>query len=90
MNGENVEIAVYLAPTSQYMQQPGALSSMHKFISYQGKVGELQDVHLVSVTKANWDSSQQEILGALRGAPGVIRVEAQQQKQRSKRKMDEF
>lgn len=90
MNSGNVEIAVYLAPTGQYMQQPWALSSVHEFVSYQGRVGELQDVHLVSVEKTNWDTSRQEILGALRGTPGIIRVEAQQHKQRSKRIMDEF
>lgn len=90
MNRENVEIAIYLASTSQYMQQPWALNSVHRLITYKSKIGELQDVHLVSVAKIDWDSAQQEILGALQSAPGVVRVEVQQQKQRSKRAMDEF
>lgn len=90
MSSETVEIAVYLAPTSQYMRQPGALSTVHRSLGYKGQVGELYDVHIVQVARADWDGSQREILDALMSAPGVVRVEPQQRKQRSKRTKDEL
>jgi hypothetical protein len=88
MNSEITDIAVYLARTSQYMQRPSTLDSVHPSISYTGKVGELDDVHLVSVTALS--GQRQEILDVLQRAPGVIKVEIQQYRQRAKRATNEF
>lgn len=87
---DDVFVAVYLSPSSQYIQKPADLQARHSSIKHKGNVGELADVQLISVTKSDWESSQQQILGALQSAPGVTRVEVQQLKQRTKRVMDEY
>lgn len=87
---DDVFLAVYLSPTSQYIERPGELQARHAMIKPKGKVGELVDVQLVSVSRADWTSSQQEIMSALKGTPGVAKVEVQQAKQRTKRVMDEY
>lgn len=87
---DDIFVAVYLSQSSQYIQNPSSLQSRHPSITHKGKVGELADVQLVSVAKANWESSQQQILNSLQSAPGVTRVEVQQLKTRTKRVKDEY
>ncbi|KAF8319374.1 hypothetical protein DL93DRAFT_2053779 [Clavulina sp. PMI_390] len=90
MSNEEIQIAVHLSPASQYMQKPSDLQKRHALIQYRGQVGQLQDVHLVSVARSEWEAYQQQILAAIQSAPGVTRVEVQQKKQRAKRVMDEY
>jgi hypothetical protein len=50
------------------------------------KVGNLPDVHIVSVPRQTWEQSHTEIVDALRSAQGVLRADVlQQPKQRAKR-----
>lgn len=89
-HNDDVQIAVYLSSSSQYMQRPADLATLHPALSHQGKVGELSDVQLVSVKKNDWERDNGEVLSRLKSGEGVTRVEVQQNRQRVKRGGDEF
>ena len=86
----NAYLAVTLSSSSPFVSNPASLASVHRDISVVGQVGQLDDVQLVSIPKASWDSSKETILSALTQADGVVRVEPQVLKQRVKRSGDEL
>jgi hypothetical protein len=81
----NKYIAVHLSSSSPCLSNTELLSSAHSALSYAGPVGALDNVLLVGVPKPAWDDNQSQILDALRAAPGVTRVDVQEEKQRYKR-----
>lgn len=83
-----VYLAVTLARSSPFYSNPSGLSIPYSAVNHVGNVGQLPDVQLFSVPKAEWDSRQQDILSFLKGSEGVQRVDVQSPKARSKR--DEF
>jgi len=53
-------------------------------------VGELQDVQLFAVPKADWDQVGEDILAVLKAKQGVLGVDVQVPKERVKRGSDEL
>ncbi|KAF9016058.1 hypothetical protein BDZ89DRAFT_1075982 [Hymenopellis radicata] len=68
-----------------YIDSPHTLASIHPSLSHVGQVGALDNVQLLSVAKFDWDDHGEEVLAQLKEAPGVVRVDVQELKQRSKR-----
>ncbi|KAF7288675.1 p-loop containing nucleoside triphosphate hydrolase protein [Mycena chlorophos] len=84
----NTYLAVTIPASSQYyMQSPAALAELHPAAAYVGQVGELSDVQLVSIPKAQWESLETEIVAAFEN---VGKVDVQTPKQRVKRGGDEL
>ena len=79
----NTYLAVTLSTASHIHFQPSPLSAVHPSLAYNGQVGELQDVQLFAVPKADWDH-------VLKAKQGVLGVEVQVPKQRVKRGIDEL
>lgn len=78
-------LAVTLQSSSSLLANPAQLATAHDSLTHVGQVGELSDVQLVSVPSTEWDSVKGDVLGALMGMEGVVRVEVQKTKQRAKR-----
>jgi hypothetical protein len=86
----NAYLAVTLAPSSPYLTQPTRLAD-HAAVNYVGPVGELSDVQLVAVPKAQWGMVETDVLGWLKGREGVAGVQVQAPPgQRAKRGGDEL
>ncbi|KAH9890488.1 hypothetical protein C8Q73DRAFT_128173 [Cubamyces lactineus] len=87
---ENVLLTVTLSPTSALHNDPDGLA-IHPLITRLGRVGELQDVQILSVPRESWTQVQGELLDALKSLPGVLRVDVQERpKMRAKRGGDEL
>jgi hypothetical protein len=69
----NNYISVTLSPRSSLRSSPDRLAQ-HPAVSYVGLVGELQDVQLVSVPKADWAEKEADVLEWLKARDGVIQV----------------
>lgn len=83
-------IAVTLVPTSTFHVEPRGLAQ-HPAVDYVGQVGELQDVQLVSVPKAQWPEVEADVLGWLKAREGVVHVQVQSApKMRARRGGDEL
>ncbi|KAF8874823.1 hypothetical protein CPB85DRAFT_1236192 [Mucidula mucida] len=78
-------VAVTLDGDGAYINAPHILATIHPSLSHVGQVGALDNVQLLSVAKLDWDDYGEEVLARLREAPGVVRVDVQELKQRSKR-----
>ncbi len=78
-------VAVTLDGDASYINAPHILATIHPSLSHVGQVGALDNVQLLSVAKLDWDDYGEEVLARLREAPGVVRVDVQELKQRSKR-----
>ncbi|KAF9650636.1 hypothetical protein BDM02DRAFT_1351840 [Thelephora ganbajun] len=85
LDNSNTYLAVTLARSSPFYTNPSGLSASHSAINHIGNVGQLPDIQLFSVPKAEWDSRQQDILSFLKGCEGVQRVDVQSPKMRLKR-----
>ena len=85
---EKVFITVTLSPTSALFSEPDGLL-IHPRLARLGRVGELQDVQVLTAPRAEWPDVEDPVLDTLRGLPGVLRVDVQElPKLRAKR--DEF
>lgn len=81
---QNVYITVTLSPA--HASSATALASAHPDLRAHGPVGALPDVQRLSVPAAKWPAVRGAVVGALRGVPGVVRVEVQEPaRQRVKR-----
>jgi hypothetical protein len=86
----NTYISVTLDPALAPLTSPEALGQ-HDAVQYVGSVGQLADVQLVSVPKAEWSEVQEDVLGWLKSRPGVVHVEVQSPpRTRAKRGGDEL
>ncbi|KAK0227779.1 hypothetical protein IW262DRAFT_555194 [Armillaria fumosa] len=81
----NMYLAVTLAPDSPYYKSPEALSTIHPLVTHVGQVGALDDVQMLSVSKAGWGQRSEEVLASLKADQGIQRVDVQWPRQRSKR-----
>ena len=86
----NTYLAVTLSAASHIHFQPSSLSAVHPSLAYHGQVGELQDVQLFAVPKADWDQIGEDILAVLKAKQGVLGVDVQVPKERAKRRSDEL
>jgi len=87
----NTYLTVTLQPASNLITQPSLLNRAHSSLVFTGQVGELEDVKLFSVPKAEWDQEgvKEDIFAKLLGESGVQSVEIlAEPSKRSKR--DEF
>jgi len=68
------------------LSNPSALQTrnLHPAVTHIGQIGQLGDLHRLSVSKQDWDNEEQSILESLR-RNGVIRVDHDKLQQRSKR-----
>lgn len=87
---QNTYIAVTLSSDSPYFSSPELLTRDHSSLTHVGKVGQLADVQLLSIPKAEWDHNAEDILTFLRSKNGVGNVDVQVPKQRVKRGGDEL
>ncbi|CDO71921.1 hypothetical protein BN946_scf184940.g68 [Trametes cinnabarina] len=72
-------------------QPPTGLGPCTRSVRPLGRVGQLQDVQLLSVPRASWPSVQGELLDSLNALPGVLRVDVQEKpRTRAKRGGDEL
>jgi len=84
-----MELAVTLAGT--YLASPPSIANAHPAlhdIQYSGPVGELNDVFVFRVPPTDDASMKQEVMQALKGLDGVLRVDELVPRRRTKR--DEF
>ena len=78
-------LAVTLQSSSSLLANPAQIATAHDSLTHVGQVGELSDVQLISVPNTEWDNVKGDVLGALMGMEGVVKVEVQKAKQRAKR-----
>ena len=89
-------VAITLSASSPFLSSPGTLASAHPGLglAYQGQVGQLSDVHLYSIPKAEGRRSVGEVeevlVRDLQGSDGVLHVEIQAPRQRARRGGDEL
>lgn len=89
-HANNVYLTVFTSASTLVASNPQSLT-IHPSITHLGHVGELQDVQLLSVPRESWDAIQDNVLTALKGIPGVQRVDVEQPpKTRAKRTIDEL
>ncbi|KAL1947163.1 hypothetical protein VTO73DRAFT_14124 [Trametes versicolor] len=87
---ESVLLTITLSPTSALHANPDGLA-VHPLIKRLGRVGELQDVQVLSVPRQSWPRVEGEVVDALNALPGVLRVDVQERpKLRAKRGADEL
>lgn len=86
----NTYLAVTVAPSSAFASEPAGLAQ-HPAVEYVGMVGQLQDVQLLSVPKAQWGDVEADVLGWLKAREGVLNVQVQSPpRTRAKRGGDEL
>ena len=73
----NTYLTVTLQPSSDFISQPSLLHRAHPSLAFAGQVGELEDVKLFSVPKADWEQQgvKEDIFTKLLGESGVQSVE---------------
>lgn len=88
----NTYLAVTLASSSPYYNNPAALAAIHPSVTHVGPVGQLPDVQLLSISKQDWERPgiSDEVMAFLNGRAGASRVDIQTPKQRVKRGGDEL
>lgn len=86
----NTYLAVTLLPSSPYITSPAALASVHPALAHVGQVGSMVDVQLVSVPNFEWEKAREDVMGSLKNAEGVGRVDLQEPIQRVKKGGDEL
>ena len=86
-----MELAITLAGTSSYLANPPNIAHAHPVlhnIQYSRLAGELKDVFVFMVPSVDSAGTKQEVMQALQGLDGVLRVDELVPRQRAKR--DEF
>jgi len=77
----NQYIAVTISTSTLHNPSQIATSTL----KHVGPVGALDDVHLFSVSKADWPRLKDETIAYLRAKEGVVNVEVQEPRARAKR-----
>ncbi len=89
-HASNVYVTVTISSSSPLSRDPEELARRSS-LTYVGNVGQLQDVHVLSVPKSSWDNTQHDVLRRLNSMEGVTRVEVQEPpRTRAKRGIDEL
>lgn len=84
----NAYLAITLSQSSALFSDPAGLAQ-HPAVQYVGQVGQLQDVQLVSVPRAQWVEAEADVMGWLKARDGVVNVQVQSPP-RARAKRDEF
>lgn len=83
-------LAITLSKDSQYFDNPSSFTSSHASLNYYGPVGAFSDVHLFSVAKDVWLRDGSALMSQLNGSEGVLHVDVQVLRTRSKRHIEEL
>ena len=83
-------LAITLSKQSRFFNNPSSITATHPSLSYCGRVGEFLDVHLVSIPKAVWSRDGSTLMPRLMGSDGVLHVDVQVLRTRSKRYIEEL
>jgi hypothetical protein len=83
-------LTITLSKHSRYFDNPTSITSTHPSFNYCGRVGEFSDVHLISVPKNVWLRDGSALMSQLIGSDGVLDVDVQVLRTRSKRHMEEL
>ena len=83
-------IAITLSEHSRYFYNPSSITSTHPSLNYCGRVGEFSDVHRFSVPKDVWSRDGSALMSQLIGSDGVLHVDVEVLRTRSKRHMEEL
>lgn len=87
-----MELAVTLAETSSFLSNPSSIAHAHPALhdlQYSRQAGELKDVLVFVVPPSASDPAvKQEVVRALKGLEGIVRVDELVPRRRAKR--DEF
>jgi hypothetical protein len=86
----NTYLAVSLSPSSPYLQDPSALSGAHPALTHVGQMGQMRDVQILSVPIQDWNNAQHDVLRSLNAQEGIIRVDVQVLRERTKRGEEEL
>lgn len=74
----NIYLVVTVSPSSPYYTSaPLTLQQAHPTLTAHGQVGELQDIHLLSVPRDAWPDVRADVISALNALDGVVRVDVQ-------------
>lgn len=91
MQASPVNLAVTFATASPFLSNPSSLASSHPalhHLQYTKPAGELSDVLVFTVPRANDGTQRDEIVQALKSLESVLRVDVLEPRMRTKR--DEF
>lgn len=91
MQASPVNLAVTFATASPFLSNPSSLASSHPalhYLQYTKPAGELSDVLVFTVPRANDGTQRDEIVQALKSLESVLRVDVLEPRMRTKR--DEF
>ena len=83
-------LAITFLKHSRYFDHPSGITSIHPSLSYCGRVGEFSDVHLISMPKEDWLRDGSTVMPQLMESDGVLHVEIQVLRARSKRDIEEL
>lgn len=83
-------LAITLAQHSRFFDHPENITSTHPSLSYCGRVGQFSDVHLISIPKEVWLRDGSTLMQQLVGSDGVLHVDVQVLRTRSKRDLEEL
>ena len=83
-------LAITLSNPSQYFDTPSIITSRYPSLNYCGRVGELSDVHLFSIPKDVWLRDGSALMPQLIGSDGVVHVDVQVLRTKSKRHIEEL
>lgn len=76
-HNSNIYLAVTVSPSSHVYENPAELATRPE-LTYVGQVGQLRDVHLLSIPRDDWSQTQADVLSAIRNVNGVQRVDVQE------------
>ena len=80
-HAQNVYLIVTLSSSSLLSASTpvdeSALSQAHPALTAHGPVGELRDIHLLSVPRETWPAVRQDVISSLNALEGVLRVDVQ-------------
>ena len=83
-------LAITLSSHSGYFDNPSSITSIHPSLGYCGRVGQFSDVHLISIPKDVWLRDGGALMSQLIGSDGVLHVDVQVLRTRSKRHVEEL
>ena len=83
-------LAITLSNHSRYFDNPSSITSIHPSLGYCGRVGQFSDVHLISIPKDVWLRDGSALMSQLIGSDGVLHVDVQVLRTRSKRYVEEL
>ena len=83
----NYDLNTYLTVTLSDRCDPSTLQTVHPAVTYIDQVGQLTDVHRISIPVQDWEQGKEDIMQSLTRA-GIVRIDVERLQQRAKRSDD--